>query len=168
MFEGCPPESAGGPHRGRRQRRSQMDGRQVLSGPTESGLSADSPHPSSRIRTGRRGDDGTPRGRAACVISLHPGGDGRRTGHPGTLALPSGSGRGESVESPPTGARMRRHSGRPCHGNGCNLFESTTFWVVLFGLPVLAIVLIILLATYQSSGVQKDGRDDKTEDPTDG
>ena len=63
---------------------------------------------------------------------------------------------------------MRRHSGRPCHGNGCNLFESTTFWVVLFGLPVLAIVLIILLATYQSSGVQKDGRDDKTEDPTDG
>ncbi|HIY42015.1 MAG TPA: hypothetical protein H9836_12910 [Candidatus Nocardiopsis merdipullorum] len=48
------------------------------------------------------------------------------------------------------------------------MFESTTFWVVLFGLPVLAIVLIILLATYQSSGVQKDGRDDKTEDPTDG
>ena len=38
------------------------------------------------------------------------------------------------------------------------------FWVVLFGLPVLAIVVIILLAAYQASGVQKDGRDDKPED----
>lgn len=41
------------------------------------------------------------------------------------------------------------------------------FWVVLFGLPVLAIVVIILLATYQASGVQKDGRDDAPEDQPD-
>lgn len=38
------------------------------------------------------------------------------------------------------------------------------FWVVLFGLPVLAIVVIILLATYQASGVQKDDRDDEPGD----
>jgi hypothetical protein len=40
------------------------------------------------------------------------------------------------------------------------LFDSTTFWVALFGLPVLAIVVIVLLASYQASGVQQDGRDD--------
>lgn len=71
---------------------------------------------------------------------------------------------GGSVEAGRAVARRRWHSGRPRHGNGCNLFESTMFWVVLFGLPVLAIVVIILLAAYQASGVQKDGRDDKPED----
>jgi uncharacterized membrane protein YdfJ with MMPL/SSD domain len=44
------------------------------------------------------------------------------------------------------------------------LFESSAFWVILFGLPILAIVAIILLATYQASGVQQDGRDDVPED----
>ena len=38
------------------------------------------------------------------------------------------------------------------------------FWVVLFGLPILAIVAIILLAAYHASGVQDDGRDDAPED----
>lgn len=54
--------------------------------------------------------------------------------------------------------------GRPLHGNGCNVFDSTMFWVVLFGLPILAIVAIILLATYQASGVQQDDRDDTPDD----
>lgn len=40
------------------------------------------------------------------------------------------------------------------------MFDSTAFWVALFGLPVLAIVVIVLLASYQASGVQQDGRDD--------
>lgn len=40
------------------------------------------------------------------------------------------------------------------------MFESTAFWVALFGLPILAIVVIVLLATYQASGVQQDERDD--------
>ena len=40
------------------------------------------------------------------------------------------------------------------------MFDSTVFWVVLFGLPLLAIVVIILLASYQASGVQQDERDD--------
>ncbi|MEU3017645.1 MULTISPECIES: hypothetical protein [unclassified Nocardiopsis] len=44
------------------------------------------------------------------------------------------------------------------------MFDSTAFWVVLFGLPILAIVAIILLATYQASGVQQDGRDDAPDD----
>ncbi|WP_201294751.1 MULTISPECIES: hypothetical protein [unclassified Nocardiopsis] len=44
------------------------------------------------------------------------------------------------------------------------MFDSTAFWVALFGLPVLAIVVIILLASYQASGVQQDGRDDAPED----
>ncbi|WP_017588520.1 hypothetical protein [Nocardiopsis ganjiahuensis] len=44
------------------------------------------------------------------------------------------------------------------------MFDSTAFWVVLFGLPILAIVVIILLATYQASGVQQDGRDDAPDD----
>ena len=42
MFEGGPPEFAGRPHRGRRQRRPQMDDRPVRQDPTESGLPADS------------------------------------------------------------------------------------------------------------------------------
>lgn len=54
--------------------------------------------------------------------------------------------------------------GRPLHGNGCNVFDSTTFWVVLFGLPILAIVVIILLASHHASGVQQDGRDDTPDD----
>ncbi|WP_285731303.1 hypothetical protein [Nocardiopsis sp. ATB16-24] len=44
------------------------------------------------------------------------------------------------------------------------MFDSTAFWVVLFGLPILAIVVIILLASYQASGVQQDGRDDMPEE----
>ncbi|MBE2999617.1 hypothetical protein IDM40_12990 [Nocardiopsis sp. HNM0947] len=44
------------------------------------------------------------------------------------------------------------------------MFDSTMFWVVLFGLPILAIVAIILLAAYQASGVQQDGRDDTPDD----
>ncbi|GAA1452795.1 hypothetical protein [Nocardiopsis tropica] len=40
------------------------------------------------------------------------------------------------------------------------MFDSTVFWVVLFGLPVLAIVAIVMLASYQASGVQQDERDD--------
>lgn len=42
--------------------------------------------------------------------------------------------------------------------------DSTAVWVVLFGLPILAIVAIILLAMYQASGVQQDGRDDAPDD----
>ncbi|MFE1168099.1 hypothetical protein [Nocardiopsis sp. NPDC058789] len=49
------------------------------------------------------------------------------------------------------------------------MFDSTAFWVLLFALPILAIVAIILLATYQASGVQQDGRDDAPDDdPSDG
>ncbi|WP_017577782.1 hypothetical protein [Nocardiopsis kunsanensis] len=44
------------------------------------------------------------------------------------------------------------------------MFDSTTFWVVLFGLPILAILVIILLASYHASGVQQDGRDDTPDD----
>ncbi|WP_017535359.1 hypothetical protein [Nocardiopsis alba] len=44
------------------------------------------------------------------------------------------------------------------------MFDSTAFWVVLFGLPIVAIVAIILLAAYQASGVQEDGRDDAPDD----
>ncbi|WP_187347161.1 hypothetical protein [Nocardiopsis sp. CNR-923] len=40
------------------------------------------------------------------------------------------------------------------------MFGSAFIWVILFGLPILAIVVIIALATYQASGVQQDGRDD--------
>lgn len=42
--------------------------------------------------------------------------------------------------------------------------DSTAVWAVLFGLPILAIVAIILLAMYQASGVQQDGRDDAAPD----
>ncbi|MFL1382185.1 MULTISPECIES: hypothetical protein [unclassified Nocardiopsis] len=48
------------------------------------------------------------------------------------------------------------------------MFDSTLFWVVLFGLPILAIGAIVLLATYQASGVQEDGRDDAPEDSSSG
>ena len=48
------------------------------------------------------------------------------------------------------------------------MFDSTLFWVFLFGLPVLAIGAIVMLAIYQASGVQEDGRDDAPEDPSDG
>ncbi|WP_198659238.1 hypothetical protein [Nocardiopsis sp. FIRDI 009] len=44
------------------------------------------------------------------------------------------------------------------------MFDSTIFWVILFGLPGLAIVVIIALASYQASGVQQDGRDDAPDD----
>lgn len=47
------------------------------------------------------------------------------------------------------------------------MLDSTAFWVVLFGLPILAIVAIVLLATYQASAVQEDGRDDAPEDVSD-
>ncbi|MBB6119683.1 hypothetical protein [Nocardiopsis algeriensis] len=43
-------------------------------------------------------------------------------------------------------------------------FDSALFWVVFFGLPIAAIVAIVLLARYQSSGVQEDGRDDAPDD----
>ncbi len=59
---------------------------------------------------------------------------------------------GRRPGSDPAGIRV--------HGNGCILFDSTAFWVALFGLPVVAIVVIVLLASYQASGVQQDGRDD--------
>ncbi|WP_255430174.1 hypothetical protein [Streptomonospora sp. PA3] len=41
---------------------------------------------------------------------------------------------------------------------------STTWWVILFALPIIAIVLIVAFALYHSSEVRKDGRDDWRED----
>ncbi|MDE3723901.1 MULTISPECIES: hypothetical protein [Nocardiopsis] len=48
------------------------------------------------------------------------------------------------------------------------MLDSTGFWVILFGLPIMAIVAIVLLATYQASGVQEDGRDDAPDDSSTG
>ena len=62
MFEGGPPEFAGRPHRGRRQRRPQMDDRPVRKDPTESGLPADSPLSPAHIRLCR-----------ACIPDLFQG-----------------------------------------------------------------------------------------------
>ncbi|MDT0303002.1 hypothetical protein [Streptomonospora wellingtoniae] len=36
----------------------------------------------------------------------------------------------------------------------------STFWVILFALPIIAIVVIVLFASYHSSEVRKDVRDD--------
>ncbi|WP_197285934.1 hypothetical protein [Nocardiopsis sp. NRRL B-16309] len=44
------------------------------------------------------------------------------------------------------------------------MFDSTMFWVVLFGLPLAAIGVIVALAAYQASGVQQDERDDMPDD----
>ncbi|WP_017540595.1 hypothetical protein [Nocardiopsis baichengensis] len=41
--------------------------------------------------------------------------------------------------------------------------DMTVVWVVLFGLPVLAIIVIVGFARYQASEVQEDGRDDRPE-----
>ncbi|WP_274518772.1 hypothetical protein [Streptomonospora alba] len=37
---------------------------------------------------------------------------------------------------------------------------STTTWVILFALPIIAIIAIVAFAAYHSSEVRKDGRDD--------
>lgn len=42
--------------------------------------------------------------------------------------------------------------------------NSTLVWSVMFGLPIIAIIVIIAFARYQASGVQQDGRDDAPED----
>ncbi|GAA1779649.1 MULTISPECIES: hypothetical protein [Streptomonospora] len=40
----------------------------------------------------------------------------------------------------------------------------STIWVILFALPIIAIVVIVLFALYHSSEVRKDVRDDYTEE----
>ncbi|WP_017623545.1 hypothetical protein [Nocardiopsis chromatogenes] len=42
--------------------------------------------------------------------------------------------------------------------------DMNVVWGVLFGLPILAIIVIIGFARYQSSEVQQDGRDDRPEE----
>ncbi|MFC4564801.1 hypothetical protein ACFO4E_23325 [Nocardiopsis mangrovi] len=37
----------------------------------------------------------------------------------------------------------------------------STIWVIMFGVPIIAIVVIIGFARYQSSEVQSDERDDR-------
>lgn len=41
---------------------------------------------------------------------------------------------------------------------------SSTTWVILFALPIIAIIAIIAFARYHSSDVQQDGRDDMPDD----
>ncbi|MFD0774661.1 hypothetical protein ACFQZ2_12050 [Streptomonospora algeriensis] len=36
----------------------------------------------------------------------------------------------------------------------------STTWVILFALPIIAIIAIVTFALYHSSEVRKDGRDD--------
>ncbi|MDA2807436.1 MULTISPECIES: hypothetical protein [Nocardiopsis] len=42
--------------------------------------------------------------------------------------------------------------------------DMNVVWGVLFGLPILAIIVIIGFARYQASEVQQDGRDDRPEE----
>ncbi len=68
---------------------------------------------------------------------------------------------GQSPPAVPRGGEPRARAPAPPDVRETVPMEFSGMWVVLFALPVVAIVVIIGFARYQASEVQQDERDDR-------
>ncbi|CAM4218968.1 hypothetical protein GCM10009799_12060 [Nocardiopsis rhodophaea] len=48
------------------------------------------------------------------------------------------------------------------------MLDSPVIWMIMFGLPIVAIITIVSFAYYHTTEVRDDGRDDEPTEPTDG
>lgn len=76
----------------------------------------------------------------------------------GGLAQVRLEGSGRVLHGPDAGAVARPFP--PASRVSVKAALSTTTWVILFALPIIAIIAIVAFAAYHSSEVRKDGRDD--------